>query len=65
MLQLGFIGGGAMGSALLKGILAKKLYAGPEIALVEPDTAKAEKLRDRYAVELYPDNHLGGKAQAG
>jgi pyrroline-5-carboxylate reductase len=55
MLQLGFIGGGAMGSALLKGILAKKLYTGPEIGLVEPDINKAEKLRDRYAVELYPD----------
>jgi pyrroline-5-carboxylate reductase len=48
------IGGGAMGEAILAGILsAQKIYPS-EILVIEPSSDRAQLLRDRYAIEVIP-----------
>ncbi|MHB8810072.1 MAG: pyrroline-5-carboxylate reductase [Desulfobulbaceae bacterium] len=55
MQTIGFIGGGQMAEALIKGILNAGL-AGPErIMVVEPDAGRQEYLRQAYSVQIAGD----------
>ena len=51
--NLGFIGGGQMGEALIRGVLAAGLYQPQEIAVAEPSAQRRELLADRYGVLVY------------
>jgi pyrroline-5-carboxylate reductase len=48
--QLGCIGGGQMGEALIKGILQSGLYAKEDILVVEPNANRREYLESAYAI---------------
>lgn len=48
--KIGFIGGGKMAEALIKGILKAKLVDPRHVMVVDPDLARREILRDNYAV---------------
>ncbi len=50
MKQLGIIGGGAMGSALLKGIISQGLVKPEEIYLVEVDHVKRTWFQEEYHI---------------
>ena len=52
MERLGMIGGGAMGSALLKGIVKQGLVKPEEIFLVEPDVTKRETLQTELGINI-------------
>jgi pyrroline-5-carboxylate reductase len=55
MQTIGFIGGGQMAEALIKGIVNAGL-AGPEqIMVVEPDAGRQEYLRQAYSVQIARD----------
>jgi pyrroline-5-carboxylate reductase len=51
-LDLSVIGGGAMGSALLKGVIRANLYPPSKIGVREPDLGKGEKLATELGVQL-------------
>jgi pyrroline-5-carboxylate reductase len=56
MQTIGFIGGGQMAEALIRGIIGAGL-AGPErIMVVEPDAARREYLRQAYLVQIAQDS---------
>ncbi len=55
-LALGMIGGGAMGSALLRGLIRANLYGPKQVGLSEPDPAKAEALAQELGILVLPDN---------
>jgi pyrroline-5-carboxylate reductase len=54
MFKLGIIGGGAMGSALLKGIINNGLVAPADIYLAEIDPKKLAKLKEDYRINVTP-----------
>jgi pyrroline-5-carboxylate reductase len=51
--KIGFIGGGQMGEALIRGILQSGLYSGNDILVAEPDEARRAYLRDTYRVQPF------------
>ncbi|ADH85772.1 pyrroline-5-carboxylate reductase [Desulfurivibrio alkaliphilus] len=50
--KLGFIGGGQMGEALIKGVLAAGLYRSAELVVAEPSEPRRQLLADRYDVPV-------------
>lgn len=50
--ELGVIGGGAMGSALIRGIIEKGLLKPEQIMLLEADAVRGEALRERIGINL-------------
>lgn len=48
---IGFIGGGRMAEALIKGILQAGLVKHDQISVVDPDSTRRSLLRDEYHVE--------------
>ncbi|MDD4084128.1 MAG: pyrroline-5-carboxylate reductase [Acidaminococcaceae bacterium] len=53
---LAFIGGGAMGEAILKGILAAELAGASEITVSDMSTARRAYLKEHYGVKVTGDN---------
>ncbi len=53
--KIGFIGGGNMAEALIKGLLKGAFPAG-QIAVAEPNEERRRHLSDRYAVPVSADN---------
>jgi len=51
--KIGFIGGGQMGEALIRGIIQSGLYAGSDILVAEPDEARRAYLLKTYAVQSF------------
>lgn len=51
--KIGFIGGGQMGEALIRGIIKSGLYAGGDILVAEPDSARRAYLQETYQVEPF------------
>jgi pyrroline-5-carboxylate reductase len=49
--KIGFIGGGQMAEALIKGMLAAKLYAPQDIYLIEPNTVRREHMESKYGLQ--------------
>jgi pyrroline-5-carboxylate reductase len=64
MIQLAFVGTGAMGEALLRGLLAAKVYAPEEILVFDANAARAQEIVACFGVGAAAD--LGDAArQAG
>ncbi|MBI3541079.1 MAG: NAD(P)-binding domain-containing protein, partial [Deltaproteobacteria bacterium] len=56
-IKIGFVGGGNMATALIEGILKKKLFAPSQVGVFEPDAVRAKKLQ-KYKISLFPSNAL-------
>jgi pyrroline-5-carboxylate reductase len=52
--KLGIIGGGAMGSALLKGVIQAGLVKAEAVFMVEPDQAKLSSLKSSFGISSVP-----------
>jgi pyrroline-5-carboxylate reductase len=55
---LGFVGGGQMAEALIRGVLAADLIAADTIRVVEPDAARCAYLTEHYGLTCVPDAAL-------
>jgi pyrroline-5-carboxylate reductase len=53
---IGFIGGGAMAEAIIKGILKNRLYAPAQITASDPIQARRDILTKRYGVNVTASN---------
>ncbi|MRR37295.1 pyrroline-5-carboxylate reductase, partial [bacterium] len=53
--RLGFIGGGNMAEAIIKGLLAGGVTAG-ELVVAEPMAERREFLQDTYGIDARADN---------
>ncbi len=53
--KIGFVGGGLMAEALIKGILQAELLPADQVMAADPAAARCELLRDRYGITVYPD----------
>ncbi len=51
--KIGFVGGGQMGEALIKGMISAKLYEKSQIYVAEPDNARRAYLKTTYAVHTF------------
>jgi pyrroline-5-carboxylate reductase len=51
--KIGFIGGGQMGEALIRGIIQSGLYAAGDILVAEPDAARRTYLNTTYQVQPF------------
>ncbi len=51
--NIGFIGGGQMAEALVKGMLAAKLYSAEDIFLIEPNIARQELMANKYSIKCF------------
>ena len=56
MLRLGFIGGGRMAEAIIKGLLTSGEMAAEAITVSEPSEARQKYLQDTYGVKAFFDN---------
>ncbi len=54
--QIGFIGGGQMAEALIRGIIASGLYKEIDILVAEPNDFRREHLEQTYSVKTYQSN---------
>ncbi|MFU8818140.1 MAG: pyrroline-5-carboxylate reductase [Desulfurivibrio sp.] len=55
MKNLGFIGGGQMAEALIKGVLAADLYRPEQILVAEPHGPRRELLHEQYGVTVHAE----------
>jgi len=53
---IGFIGGGQMGEALIRGIIASGLYKNEDIFVAEPNDVQREHLEKVYSVQAFHNN---------
>lgn len=53
-IRIGFIGGGNMGEAIIKGLLSAKLMEPQSIAVFDVSRSRMETLRERYGVSVQP-----------
>jgi len=51
--RIGFIGGGNMGEALIKGLLGSSLLKPDQVGLVDVDSARVELLKERHGIRGY------------
>ena len=51
--KIGFIGGGRMAEALIKGMVQSGLIGGEQIYVVDPDKKRREFLHDTYGVNVF------------
>jgi pyrroline-5-carboxylate reductase len=56
--QIGFIGGGQMAEALIRGIIASGLYAEGNILVAEPNDFRRELLEETYGVKTFHTNKV-------
>lgn len=54
--QIGFIGGGQMAEALIRGIIASGLYRENDILVAEPNDFRRDHLEQTYSVKTYESN---------
>jgi pyrroline-5-carboxylate reductase len=54
--EIAFIGGGAMGEALVRGILAKRLYAASAILMSDPLDLRRDYLASEFGVQVTGNN---------
>ena len=55
-MKIGFIGGGAMGEAIIKCLLSKKVAAPEDIAVSDISVVRRELLNKEYNVSTSDDN---------
>lgn len=51
--KIGFIGGGQMGEALIRGIIQSGLHSAGDILVAEPDSARRAYLQETYHIESF------------
>lgn len=56
--KIGFIGGGQMAEALIKGMIAAKLYTSDDIYLIEPNSVRREHMEQKYNVHCFDSAEL-------
>lgn len=59
--KIAFVGGGAMGEAILKGILNAKLADGSDITVSDPSEQRREYLQNQYGINTTAENTLAVK----
>jgi pyrroline-5-carboxylate reductase len=61
---IGFVGSGNMAEALIKGIIAAKIYAPENVFVSDIRTERLELLADKYGVTAVENNaELAGKVE--
>lgn len=55
-MKIGFIGGGNMASAIIGGMIEKKVYGADQVMASGKDTASLENLNKKYGIEVTEDN---------
>jgi pyrroline-5-carboxylate reductase len=64
MYKAGFIGGGNMAEAIVKGVLAKKLYKPKELIVTDVSSERLDKFTQDYGVDVSHDNgEASGQSQ--
>lgn len=53
---IGFIGGGQMGEALVRGIIDSGLYQADAISVAEPNRERRTYMTDTYGIQGFPDS---------
>lgn len=53
---IGFVGGGAMAEAILKGLLSRELFAAKNVRVGEPVETRRADLTSRYGLQAFPTN---------
>lgn len=61
--QLGLIGGGVMGTAILSRLLERGLYPAEAVLVSEPGAVRRTELQQRYAVAVTADNAEAAQAE--
>lgn len=61
-IELGAIGGGVMGEAIISRLIEQGIYQSSEIIVSEPSNQRREFLQQRYGVEVTDDNNLAAQA---
>ena len=51
-MKIGFIGGGNMASAIIGGIVEKKVYASEQVAASGKDAKSLENLHNKYGIKI-------------
>ena len=54
--KIGFIGGGQMAEALIKGIITSGLYKNEDILVAEPNESRRDHLESLYSVKAHYSN---------
>ncbi|MBC8209199.1 MAG: pyrroline-5-carboxylate reductase [Desulfobulbaceae bacterium] len=54
---IGFIGGGQMAEALIRGIIQAELYPPEQILITEPDASRREYMKATYNTQLHETDH--------
>lgn len=57
-MQLGIIGGGVMGEALLSRLLAENIYLAQQVIVSDPQSSRREYLTQQYQVQITADNQV-------
>jgi pyrroline-5-carboxylate reductase len=56
--KIGFIGGGQMGEALIKGLLQANLYQTQAIIIAEPHSSRRDYLKTTYKIDTYESSQI-------
>lgn len=56
-MRIGFIGGGTMGEAMIKSLLAQKVVLTADIIISDVSQLRRDALHKEYGVKTTPDNH--------
>jgi pyrroline-5-carboxylate reductase len=63
-LKIGFIGGGNMGEAMIRGLISASLFASDQIHVFDVSTPRMQLLASSYRTQLSPDlGHLAESSQ--
>ena len=57
-MKIGFIGGGNMASAIIGGMIEKKVYESTQVAASGKDTKSLENLHNKYGIKTTEDNSV-------
>ena len=55
-MKIGFIGGGNMASAIIGGMIEKKVYASEQVMASGKDAVSLDNLHNKYGIEVTEDN---------
>lgn len=56
MTSIGFIGGGKMAEAIIRGLISSKAFSPSEIRVSEPDPERIKRLKERYSISVADNN---------
>ncbi|MBI4288141.1 MAG: pyrroline-5-carboxylate reductase [Chloroflexi bacterium] len=60
-MKLAFVGGGAMGEAMLSGILGKKVASPADVVVSDVSQSILKQLKDKYGVGITGDNRVAAR----